>query len=506
MNRLVAFCLLLPAFWLAGCQKARDPDTVVFLIENHPASLDPRLGTDAQSERIGQLIFDALVNRDENFRLEPSLAESWETPDPRTYIFHLRRGVRFHDGRPLTARDVRYTFRSMTDGTVTTVKAATFRLIAAIETPDDFTVIFRLKEPFSSFLWNVSQGAIGIVPEGAGKDFGSRPIGTGAFRFVRATPDEEVVLESSPDYWRGAPRLKRVEFKVVPDATVRALELRKGASDLAINALSADMVRVLGREKHLAVARETGTVYQYLALNLQDPLLRRREVRQALAYAIDRQPLVEYLWRNQAREASSVLPPRHWAFDNGARDYHHDPLRAAALLDAAGLRPGENGVRAGFTFKTSTEETSRQLAAVIQQQLREVGIAVEVRSYEFATFYADIVKGAFQMYTLRWIGANNDPDIFDYCFHSQRTPPKGANRGHYSNPEVDRLLNQARAEPDLDKRREVYLQVQRILNDDLPYIHLWYFDNVVVHDRRLEGLKIYPSGDYDFLKEVRIQK
>ena len=507
---LFFLCLCTSVAFFSACQKSRDPATVVFLIESHPANLDPRVGTDAQSERLDQLIFDGLVHRDENFRLQPSLAERWEVPDPLTYIFHLRRGVRFHDGRPLTARDVRYTFTSMLDGTVTTVKAATFRLITSVEAPDERTVVFHLRQPFASFLWNLAQGAIGIVPEGAGKDFGARPAGTGAFRFVRAAQDEEVVLEGNPDYWglqtsAGATELQRVQFKVVPDATVRALELRKGAADLAINALTADMVKVLGREPHLAVEQERGTVYQYLALNLEDRLLRRREVRQALAYAIDRQPLVEYLWRGQARPAASVLPPEHWAFNPQARSYPHDLRRAAELLDAAGLRPGRNGVRAHLTLKTSTEETSRQLAAVLQQQLKQVGLAVEIRSYEFATFYADILKGAFQIYTLRWIGANNDPDIFDYCFHSERTPPRGANRGHYANPQVDRLLDQARAELDLAKRRQLYFEVQRILNEDLPYIHLWYFDNVVVHDRRIAGLKIYPSGDYDFLKQLRVK-
>lgn len=482
---------------LAGCGASRDPGTIVFLIESSPSTFDPRVEADAQSERISQLIFDPLVERDANYQPQPALAERWEYPDPLTCVFHLRQGVRFHDGHPLTAGDVHYTFTSILEGRVVTTKSANFRAVTAIETPDDRTVIFRFKEPVASFLANVSQGAIGIVREGA-----NGPVGTGAFRFVSASPDEEVILDRNATYWRGAPAVARVRFKVAPDATVRALELRKGAADIAINALTADSVVALAREKHLRVVQAPGSVYQYIALNMEDPALRQPNVRRALAYAIDRRPLIAYLWRNQARPATSVLPPNHWAFNAAAKDYAHDPQQAAALLDAAGFRKGADGVRLRLTMKTSTEETSRLIAAVIQQQLKEVGIAMEIRSNEFATFYADIVKGAFQMYTLRWIRVNTDPDIFEYAFHSRRFPPKGANRGHYSNAALDQLLDASRVEMESEKRRAILLKIQEMLNQELPYIHLWTYDNVVIAHSRLEAIVPSPSGDYGFLTTV----
>jgi peptide/nickel transport system substrate-binding protein len=489
---------------LAGCQEKRDPETVVMMIESHPANLDPRVGTDAQSERIDQLLFDGLLYRNEKFELEPSLAESWDSPDPLTYRFHIRHGVRFHNGHLLTAKDVAFTLSSTRDGKVPTVKASSLRLVNSIETPDDYTVIVRLSQPYASFLWSLAQGAIGIVPQGAGKEFARHPVGTGPFQFVRQTQDEEVLVEQNPDYWRGKPPVPRVRFKVVPDATVRALELRKGSADVALNALTADMVRALGGDKRVGVLREPGTIYQYLALNLDDPNLRRREVRQALDCATDREPIIHYLWRDQARPAASVLPPSHWAYDPALKPTPYDPARAIQLLEQAGHQAGPDGVRLRLAIKTSTEETSRQLAAVLQQQWRKIGVALDVRSYEFATFYADIVKGAFQIYTLRWIGANNDPDIFEYCFHSRKFPPNGANRGHYSNPEADRLIDLAQKETGLEKRKRYYYQLQELLNQDLPYLHLWYFDNVVVYNRRLLNMSVLPSGDYDFLKTVRI--
>jgi peptide/nickel transport system substrate-binding protein len=484
------------------CSQRPDSDTLVMIIESPPANLDPRVGTDAQSERIGELIFDSLLRRDEHYRLQPHLAERWEVTDPLTYIFHLRRGVRFHDGRPLTARDVKWTFDSLLDGTVRSAKASTFRFVEQIETPDDWTVIFHLKEPYATLPWNLSGGAIGIVPAGSKEEVKEKPIGSGPFRFVRLAQDREVVIERNDSYWGEKPKLRRVRFAVVPDTTTRVLELRKGSADLAINALTADMVEDIRREGLLEVEQSPGSIYSYLALNLEDPILKDVRVRRALAYAIDRRPVLHYLWRDQARPADSLLPPEHWAYQAGGA-YEYDPERARKLLDEAGYSM-KDGVRFHLTMKTSTEETTRLLAAVLQQQLREVGIALDIRSYEFATFYSDVVRGAFQLYSLRWIGGNQDPDIFEHVFHSASVPPKRANRGHYRNPRVDELIDDARREVDPERRRALYAEVQHVVSEDLPYINLWYLDNVLVHSRRVHGIHVLPSGNYEFLRTAEL--
>ena len=486
-----------------GCSAPHDPQTVVMLIESSPLNLDPRIGTDAQSERISSLIFDSLLRRDRSSNLQPWLAERWELPDPLTYIFHLRRDVRFHNGKPLTARDVRYTFASLLSGQIKSIKTSSYSLIASVEAPDDFTVVFRLKEPRASFLWNLTQGAIGIVPEGSAEELARHPIGSGPFRFLSATQDENVILERNPNHWATSPRIQRVEFKVVPDATTRALELRKGTADIALNSLVADMVEVLRKEKQLKVLQEPGTTYQYLAFNLEIPKL-TPPVRQAIAYGINLEPLVADLWRNMVQPANSILPPQHWAYAVDAPRYPYNPEKAIELLDEAGFTPGPDGVRLRLQMKTSTDQTGRELAAVLQEQLRKIGIALDIRSYEFATFYGDITRGSFELYSLRWTAGNDDPDIFEYCFHSQKIPPAGANRGHYLNPEVDRLIEAARANTDLAERREDYVQIQHILNRDLPYIHLWYLDNICLYNQRLRNIHLFPTGNYDFLTEIEV--
>jgi len=491
---------------LSACARKPAPHELVMIIESSPTNLDPRIGLDASSERIDGLIFDNLLSRDEHLSVKPGgLAESWEIPDPKTYIFHLRRAVQFSDGRPLRARDVKWSFDSLLEGKIRSTKSATYRFVDHIDAPDDSTVVFHLKQPWAALLWNLAGGeGMGIVPYGSGAELGRRPIGSGPFRFVRAEQDKEVVIERNDKYWGKKAKLDRVRFAVVPDTTTRALELRKGSADLEINALSPDMEFTLEREPHLAVMRGPGTRLAYMAFNLRDPILKDVRVRQAIACALDREPLIRYLWRGSVRPAASVLPPESWAYHAGVRQYPYDPQKARQLLDSAGYRAA-NGVRFHLTMKTSTEESSRAMAAVFQQQLREVGIALDLRSFESATFLADIVRGQFQLYSLRWIGGNEDPDIFDYVFSTARIIPNGANRQFYSNPRVDALIAQAGVELDPNARKPVYAEIQQILAEDLPYINLWYLDNVMVSSRRVGGLELNPSGNYDFLRTAELE-
>jgi peptide/nickel transport system substrate-binding protein len=491
------------SFCLVSCSRQSDPNTLVMVIESSPTNLDPRVGQDAQSERIDDLIFDDLLSRGTNLNVAPGLAERWEVPDPFTYIFHLHHGVNFHNGSPLTSRDVKWTFDSLLTGKIRSPKAAAYRFVDRLETPDAFTVIFHMKEPDAALLWNLSDGAVGIVPYGSGSEISAHPIGSGPFQFVSAETDKEVVIERNDTYWGAKPKLTRVRFAIVPDATTQALELRKGSGDVIINgSFPPDTVLTLSREPFLAVESAPGTRLAYLGFNLRDPILKDVRVRQAVAYALDRRPIIDYLWRGEAQPARSILPTQSWAYNGDVPQYDHDPQKARQLLDAAGY-PAVNGVRFHITMKTSTDENTRLMVAVMQQQLREVGIALDIRSFEFGTFFSDVTHGAFQLYGLRWIGGNEDPDIF-YVFHSSRFPPNGANRGFYSNPKVDGLIDQARREVDPGLRKPIYDELQLVLAEQLPYINLWYLDNVLVHNRRVRNLELNPAGNYDFLRTAEL--
>jgi peptide/nickel transport system substrate-binding protein len=504
LRLLGALCVTSFLFPSAGCgrRNAGDPSSLTFLIESNPANLDPRFATDSQSQKIDGLLFSSLLERDNQMNFHGDLADSWSTPDALTYTFHLRAGVHFHDGRPLTSADVKATFDSILNPATHSPKRGAFRMVASIETPDAATVVFHLTEPYASFLWNLARPAVGIVPHDAGPDFSRHPIGSGPFRFVSQSQDEEVVVERNPDYFRGVPQIAGIRFRVVPDAVVRALELRKGSADLEMSSLSPDMIPVLARQNSLAVTERPGTNFGYLGFNLEDSILAKQEVRQALAFATDREALIRYLLRGQARIASGILPPNHWAYEPNVAQYSLDPSRAETILDAAGFPRQQNGTRFHLTLKTSTEEQARLIGAVLQEQWRRVGVELELRPLELATLLSDAARGNFQLTYSRWVGANNDPDVFEFVFSSKRFPPDGANRGHYRNPRIDTLVDQIRTETDRDKRKVLCSEVQKILADDLPYLPFWFTDVVSVHRRSLGDLSLSPTGDFDFLASL----
>ncbi len=505
-NGLVAVVVcFVVAILPAGCRQKveREPGEVVFLIESNPANLDPRYAVDGPSQRIGALLFSGLVKRDDQMNVHGDLAESWETPDALTYVFHLRKGVKFHDGREVTSKDVKATIEFMMNAANRSPKRGAFRMIGSIEAPDAYTVIFHLKEPAASFLWNLERSAVGIAPADAGSDFARHPIGSGPFRFVSQTQDDAVVLqrngehESAGDEQRVAS--ERVTFRIVPDAIVRALELKKGSADVEISSLSPDMIPVLAKQATLEVSERPGTNFAYLGIHMEDAILKHREVRQALAYATDRETLIKYLLRDEAKLASGLLPPNHWAYEPDVKKYGYDPGKAEKLLEAAGYPRKSDGMRFQLTLKVSTEEQARTLGAALQEQWSKIGVKLEVHPEEIATLFSDLGKGQFQISYLKWLGANNDPDVFELVFNSKRIPPDGPNRGRYRNAQVDALTDGIRTEMNREKRKELCSQVQKIVGEDLPYIPLWYTDVVSVHRKSLGKIALTPTGDYEFL-------
>jgi peptide/nickel transport system substrate-binding protein len=485
-----------------SCGSSQSKSNIITLaVLTSPNSLDPRIGTDETSQRVHQLIYDNLLALDDQLKVVGGLASSWEQTDPLDYVVHLRKGVRFHDGHELTAADVVFTFNCFIDPNFVSPRKGAYRTLARVEAVDSYTVRFVLKEPFGSF---PIQLVMPVVPNGAGPELRDHPIGTGPYKFVSSAVDDHVELAAFPDYFRGRPANDGVILKVVPDEIMRALELRKGSIDMVVNDLSPDVIHQLAEEKSVNIAESPGTDYAYVGINMRDPVLKDRRVRYALGYAIDRQAIVDYLRRGLARPAIGILPPASWAFDEDVFQFTHDPAKARALLDDAGYKdPDGDGPqpRLRLSLKVSTNEFIRLQAAVIQQDLRQVGIELDVRSYEFATLYADVLKGNFQLFTLQWVGVS-DPDMLRRVFHSKQMPPNGFNRGYYDNPEVDRLIDAAMAAATDQDRKKLYSEAQRVVAEDAPYISLWYKTNVAVSRTNIEGVKLTPSAEFTFLRSV----
>ncbi|HUF18789.1 MAG TPA: ABC transporter substrate-binding protein [Thermoanaerobaculia bacterium] len=478
----------------AGGGRGNPQQDLVIAFASSPTNLDARIGNDNASGRIFDLIYSGLVAVTKQNTYAPDLAERWETPDDRTLIFHLRPNLKFHDGRPLTAQDVKWTYDSLMAEDFASGKKSGYAAVASIEAPDDRTVIFRLSEPNGGILANLN---LGIVPRGADAEvYKTRPIGAGPYRVTEFTTDERVVMESFDDWHLGTPNIKRVIARIVPDATTRVLELRRGSINFEINNIPFDQVAGFENNPEFKVLKEPGATYQYLAFNMRDPILAKKPVRQAIAHAIDRDRIINDLLLGYGTKTESIFPPGHWARAEGLPSYDFDPARAKQLLDQAGHPdPDGDGPRSRFTlsFKTSTDPEANQRAQIIQQMLKNVGIDMQIQSNEFGTFYEDIQKGNFQMFSLSR-GGIPDPDFYQVIFHSASVPPEGQNRGYYINPRMDQLIEQGRSTFDQARRKQFYDEAQRILADDIPYISLYHQTNIAVMRDYLDAFEMYPSG------------
>jgi peptide/nickel transport system substrate-binding protein len=488
--------LLLPAglvvllLALAACTRPGD-EVIRFGLASEPVNLDPRFATDATSARINRLLYQRLVDFDEHARPVPSLA-SWERLAGDHYRFHLSPGrPPFHGGRPLTARDVAATYEYILDPAHGSPHRGPLQLIRRIETPDDDTVDFFLNRAdplFPGYL------VIGIVPAAgvaAGHPFQIEPVGSGPFR-----------LEDWPE--PGRLRLvrvadgQRIEFLRIVDPTVRVLKLLRGEVDILQSDLPAELVGFLQGQDGVTVTFGPGSNFAYVGFNLQDPVTGDIRIRRAIAQSIDRGAIIRYVLAGAARPAAALLPPDHWAGNPALRGFAYDPRAARALLAQAGYGVDHP---LQLDYKTSTDPVRVRIATIIQQQLAQVGIDMKLRSYDWGTFYGDIKAGRFQLYSLAWVGIKT-PDIFRYAFHSLSLPPEGANRGRLQDTAVDDLIDRAEQGATLEAQAEIYRAVQARLLELLPYLPLWYEDQVCAVRSDIGGYRLAVDGNYDALNEV----
>ncbi len=465
-----------------------------FGLASSPVTLDPRFATDAASTRINRLLYCRLVDFDAQLHPVPSLAR-WEKLSAEHYRFKLGSTCRrFHDGSRLTSADVKATYAFILDPDNASPHRGSLDVIARIETPDPDTVDFHLKHPDPLFPGRL---VVGILPArliAAGHLFQDHPMGSGPFAFLSWPSEGRLRLV------RLADGLK-LTFLRVPDPTVRVLKLLRGEIDMLQGDLPPELVAWLEHRDEVRVQRDKGSNFTYLGFNLTDPLTRRLKLRQAVAYALDRKAIIRHVMGGAARPASALLPPDHWAGNPSLHGYDYDPAKARRLLRELGF---DEAHRPKLTYKTSSDPFRIRLATIIQYQLRQVGIDVAIQSYDWGTFYGDIKAGRFQMYSLSWVGVKM-PDIFRYAFHSTSVPPAGANRGRYASAAADALIARAEAAPDLGVEATLYRQLQQLLLRDLPYVPLWYEDNVFVARRDISGYKVAVDGDYDGLLSVHRQ-
>jgi peptide/nickel transport system substrate-binding protein len=470
-------------------------DTLRFGLSSAPITLDPRFATDAASSRINRLLYRRLIDFNDDFLPVPALA-TWRQLSPLHYEFVLGKDGRiFHDGSLLTSKDVKATYDFILNPQNASPRRTVLAIIERIEAPDDHTIHFYLNRTDPLFPARLS---IGILPAGRmdfGHDFNRSPIGSGPFAFLDWPDDARLRLTRLKDG-------QIFEFLHVPDPTVRVLKLMRGEIDMLQNDLPPELIRHLAKNETVQVIKGQGSNFTYLGFNMIDKVVGRLEVRRAIAHALDREAIVEYVLGGAARPASALLPANHWAGNPALSFYSYDPEKARALLREEGFND-ENPAK--ITYKTSNDPFRIRLATIIQNQLSQVGIDVDLRSYDWGTFYGDIKVGRFQMYSLSWVGIKT-PDIFRTVFHSRSVPPNGANRGRFMSAVADRLIETAEFSSDLKIQSVHYRDLQAYLLDQLPYVPLWYEDHVFIAKRDLVGYQLAVDGNYDSLANVSIKR
>ena len=517
---IVLFILLSLLLVPPGCRQQRS-DAFVIALGDNVRTIDP-IGSpsvDAASERVRTLIFNTLVKKDENFDYTGELASDIKRSDDNlTYTFTLHDGVKFHDGHVLNSADVKYTLDLLFASSF--AKAASFyegegenkrSLIKSVEAPDERTVVVTLIKPWIGLLSNLVP--IAIIPKDSYESQKEHPLGTGPFKFISYDNVQQICdVEAFSEYWEGAPKLQKVRVRVISDMNSMQLELQSGSIDMAPmpTSLSPDAVKRLEDFPDLQVKVFPGSNVFLLTINTSSPPVDNVKVRQAIAYGIDRESLISQLLLGFGKIAHSIIPERSWAYTPG-QTYSYNPAMAKKLLDEAGFRdPDGDGPKMRFDkpiiYKVSGSSLAgRQYAGVIQNNLKEIGIPIEIQTTEGNTLFEEMRRGNFQIGYSQWVGGNQDPIFYRDLFASSQIPTDklpSRNRSRYSNKELDPLLEEAVNTFDRVRGKELYTKIQEIISRDVPVFPLWYGSNIVIARKNVQNIQVNASGDWGFVRNV----
>ncbi|HJU91389.1 MAG TPA: ABC transporter substrate-binding protein [Pyrinomonadaceae bacterium] len=505
-----------------GCRR-RSGNAFVIALGDNIRTIDPvgSPSVDAASERVRTLIFNSLVKKDERFDYTGELASNiLRSDDGLTFSFTLRDGVKFHDGRVLSSADVKYTLDLVFSSNF--AKSASFfegtgdnkrSYIKSVEAPDARTIVVTLTKPWVGLLSNLVP--VAIIPKDSYESQKTHPLGTGPFKFVRYDNAQQVCdVEGFPEYWEGAPTLQQVRVRVIADMNALQSELQAGRVDIAPlpTSLSPDAVKRLEQDPNLQVKVFNGSNVFLLTINTSSPPLDNLKVRQAIASSIDRESLIRDLLLGYGRIAHSIIPEESWAYTPGMT-YSFSPDRAKQLLDEAGFRdPDGDGPRMRFAkpvvYKVSGSSIAgRQYAGVIQNYLKNVGIPVEIQTPEANTLFDELRRGNFQIAYSQWVGGNQDPIFYKDLFATSEIPTEtrpSRNRSRYSNPELDKLLEEAVNTFDRQKGQELYTRIQEIVSRDVPIFPLWYGSNIVIARKNVGNIQVNASGDWGFVRNLTV--
>jgi peptide/nickel transport system substrate-binding protein len=498
--RRIAAPLIAAALALSGLVLAQGPTVLNAGLDVDAGTMDPRLARDTSAARMQELLYSGLVYLDRNLVPQPDLATSWEFISPTTLVFELRDDVTFHNGQPFTAEDVVYTFTTLVQEDFGAPRRSLYTPIESVEALDEHTVQFTLAHPYAPLLQYLDMG---IVPHEAaaelGPDFGDNPVGTGPFRLESWEKGNRIEVAAFDDYYKGRPSIDAINISIIPDNNVRLIALESGDLDFIHSPVPPQELARLQAHPELVVETTTALGYTYLNLNLDTPALQDVRVRKALAHLSDKETISEVIFYGMDSPGESFLLPGTFFHTDAIATYEYDPERAMQLLEEAGWTDSDgDGIRdkdgqpLAFELTTNVDPNRQQILEFLQAEWAEAGIDASVRVYEWPSFIADVIAGEHQVALIGWL-LLTDPDRATYL---QFRTGGDSNYGNYSNPEVDRLLDEGRAATDPEERRAIYEQVAQMVTDEVPYIFLLNQGYVVMHDPGLEGFVAHPAGSW----------
>ena len=477
-----------------------------------PSNLLPYMASDASSSEVSGLLHTSLLEYDKDLNIIECAAESWEVLDGgRLMKFAMKDGMTWEDGAPLTAEDVEFTYRVMTDPKTPTAYAADFLMIKEFRRTGRLTFEVRYETPYARAVMTWLQP---ILPRHAlqGENiaatrYSRHPVSAGPFVLEEWKPGSQIVLRANERYFKGRPYLDRVVYRIIPDGTTMFLETRAGKLDYISLSPQQYLRQTSGPDwqKNWNKYKYLAGVYTYMGLNLNSPLFKDRKVRQALSYAVDRNAIVKGALLGMGEAAFGPYKPGTWQYNDSLAPYPHDLELAKRLLAEAGWKPGRDGVlqkdgmRFAFTLLVNQGNDERIKTAVILQQLfRQVGIAIKIRTVEWAAFIKEFVNTKkFDALILGWT-ISNDPDLFE-VWHSSAISEHGLNFVSYRNDEADALLEKARLTLDREERKKMYDRFQEILHEDQPYLFLYVPYSLPMVHARFKGIEPAPAGiSYNF--------
>lgn len=488
--------------------------TIIVGLQAEPTSLDSQQISDYNSHRASYNIFDRLLEfKDESTEVEPGLAESWEiSADGLVYTLHLRKGVKFHDGTDFNAEAVKFNLERQFDPNHPYHDTGdfpyaefTWGMVEKVEVVDEWTVNITLKEIFAPFLNHLAMHPASMdSPEAIkklGRDFSLQPVGSGPFKFVSWTPGVEVVLEKNPDYWGKLPNIDRVIFRPIIEDQSRLTELEAGGVNFIVNIPPDELAR-LKQDPRFTVVEQPGMHTWWVAFNhTRNPYTDTR-VRQAMNYAVNKQAIVDNILKGTGLLAINPLPPVVWSYTDELQRYDYNPEKAKQLLAEAGY---PNGFSCVFWVPESGSGMQQPVAmgTAIQADLKAVGIDCKIETFEWGTYLDKVIvppeKAEYDLMEMSWIGDNGDPDNHLYILLSgEQWPPAGFNMGYYKNEQVDALLREARTTLDRAKRTELYIQAQKLIAEDPPWIMIDHETQIVVTDNKIKNFKLHPTGPFRF--------